>query len=94
MENHLGNYQRKTGARHPIVFHGLAFKLDIDDLRESRVLEIVKTLATTTQVRVIAVEPNIKALHSGHADVKIDDVRRAIDSAHIHVFLVGHQIAT
>ena len=43
-----------------IVCLGLAFKADIDDLRESPAMEITMRLATKYPGRVVAVEPNIR----------------------------------
>lgn len=44
---------------------GLAFKADIDDLRESPAIEIVKRIASSHPGAVLAVEPNIDALPEG-----------------------------
>lgn len=41
---------------------GLAFKANIDDLRESPALDIVKQLATSGVGEIIAVEPHVSEL--------------------------------
>jgi len=78
----------RTAADVRIVCYGLAFKADIDDLRESPALEIVRVLATRHPGAVIAVEPNITSLPA-----KLDGVVLADDVApdgDVHVLLVDH----
>lgn len=65
---------------------GLAFKPDIDDLRESPALAITKQLITDG-ADVLAVEPNINS----HNDLEIYDFKTAIEIADIVVFLVAHK---
>ncbi|MFT6985266.1 MAG: UDP-N-acetyl-D-mannosaminuronic acid dehydrogenase [Psychromonas sp.] len=72
---------------------GLAFKADIDDLRESPALQIVEQLADKKVGQIIAVEPNIKSLpdHLLKADVTFESLERALEVANIIVILVDHQ---
>ena len=65
---------------------GLAFKPDIDDLRESPALAITKQLITDG-ADVLAVEPNINS----HNDLEIYDFKTAIEIADIVVSLVAHK---
>lgn len=65
---------------------GLAFKPDIDDLRESPALAITKQLIADG-ADVLAVEPNINS----HNDLEIYDFKTAIEIADIVVFLVAHK---
>lgn len=69
---------------------GLAFKPDIDDLRESPALEIAEHLASHWGGRMKVVEPNVDSLPSSLQDVEKVTLEAAADSDLI-VVLVGHQ---
>lgn len=73
---------------------GLAFKPNIDDLRESPALDITAQLATELpQTRVLAVEPHISALPPRLADlpnIQLTDRDAALDQADIVLLLVDH----
>lgn len=83
--------QAHDGNTAKIVCLGLAFKPDIDDLRESPALEITKTLATTYPGQVMAVEPNIESLPESLSGVEQVSVEQAINSADVIVVLVKHK---
>jgi UDP-N-acetyl-D-mannosaminuronic acid dehydrogenase len=73
---------------------GLAFKPDIDDLRESPALEIVGKLAANAGARLLVVEPNIDALPPVLAErrnVVLTDAGAALSQANVVVFLVNHK---
>ena len=65
---------------------GLAFKPDIDDLREAPALYITRTLKAQG-LEVLAVEPNI----GEHKDFDIINYETAIKEADLVVYLVGHK---
>jgi UDP-N-acetyl-D-mannosaminuronic acid dehydrogenase len=71
---------------------GLAFKADIDDLRESPALQIVTALSEDNIGDIIAVEPNIKSLPK-HLEGKIElaSLQDALSGANVVVVLVDHK---
>lgn len=74
--------------RKPVVaMMGLAFKPNIDDLRESPAKYIVsKVLQGSNNAEILVVEPNIKE----HMVFKLTDYREAYEHADIVVYLVAH----
>lgn len=73
-----------------IACYGLAFKPDIDDLRESPALEITKKLAEQG-FNILAIEPNIQVLPSNMpANIKLIDLYEK-EQANIHLILVDHR---
>jgi UDP-N-acetyl-D-mannosaminuronic acid dehydrogenase len=65
---------------------GLAYKQDIDDLRESPALYIARQLkAAGASLRVC--EPNIE----NHPEFDLFAPQEAVDGADLVVFLVGHR---
>lgn len=74
-----------------IACFGLAFKADVDDLRESPAVKIVQQLAEWHQGELWVVEPNIQQLPANLAEkgVKLCDLETAL-TADILVLLVDH----
>jgi UDP-N-acetyl-D-mannosaminuronic acid dehydrogenase len=71
-----------------IALMGLAFKPNIDDLRESPAKYISqKVLQNLNNEELFIVEPNIDS----HSIYKITDYKEAIEKADIIVFLVAHK---
>jgi UDP-N-acetyl-D-mannosaminuronic acid dehydrogenase len=78
-----------------IACFGLAFKPDIDDLRESPAVEIVQMLASDGFGKVLVVEPNVDALPAkliGKTSLRLVSANDAISSANIIVMLVNHTV--
>ena len=73
-----------------VTCYGLAFKPDIDDLRESPALEITKKLAELG-INILAVEPNIEMLPQTLTNnVQLTDIQASLE-ADIYVVLVKHK---
>ena len=68
-----------------IACMGLAFKPDIDDLRESPALKVYHSLLSKGE-QVLAVEPNLDS----HKNITLTDFKSAVNLADIVVFLVAH----
>ncbi|EDM69078.1 UDP-N-acetyl-D-mannosaminuronate dehydrogenase [Moritella sp. PE36] len=80
----------KTAKDVTIACYGLAFKPDIDDLRESPALDITKNIAKMHCGQVISIEPNINMLPSELSNVQLVCFDIASAEADIHILLVDH----
>ena len=66
---------------------GLAFKPDIDDLRESPAKQIVaRVMQSCNNTNILIVEPNVEE----HNVYKLTPYKEAFDKADIVVYLVAH----
>ncbi|MGV2989296.1 UDP-N-acetyl-D-mannosamine dehydrogenase [Vibrio sp. E150_011] len=74
-----------------VACYGLAFKPDIDDLRESPAMAITKNIVQEHVGRVIAVEPNISQITGSINNVELTCMDYALKEAQIHVLLVDHK---
>ena len=82
----------KSEADVTVACFGLAYKPDIDDLRESPAVEIVTTLARSFGGKLLAVEPNITALPTAIApQAELSNVNNACKVADIALLLVNHR---
>ena len=79
-------FEKENNRKAKIACLGLAFKPDIDDLRESPALYITNTLISQG-FDVLAVEPNIES----HKDFQIVDYKKALESSDVITFLVAHK---
>ena len=72
---------------------GLAFKADIDDLRESPALDIAMTLLQDNVGDILLVEPNIKQLPKKYAEhnPRLTTLPQALERANVLVVLVDHK---
>lgn len=81
----------KTAKDVTIACFGLAFKADIDDLRESPALAITQKIAATHPGQVLAVEPNIKKLPDRLLEeLTLASIETAHAEADVIVLLVDH----
>tara|TARA_R110000796_G_scaffold252457_2_gene386871 strand:- start:1042 stop:2322 length:1281 start_codon:yes stop_codon:yes gene_type:complete len=82
----------KTAKDVTIACFGLAFKPDIDDLRESPALKIAEAIAEKHVGCSLMVEPNIKKLPQGKLpDSQLVSHEEAIEKADVAVLLVDHK---
>tara|TARA_B110000879_G_C11177503_1_gene516755 strand:+ start:45 stop:1316 length:1272 start_codon:yes stop_codon:yes gene_type:complete len=81
----------KTIKEVTIACYGLAFKADIDDLRESPALDITIKIGRSYHCKVLAVEPNINLKSSMSKDIELAELKFALNTADIHLLLVDHK---
>jgi UDP-N-acetyl-D-mannosaminuronic acid dehydrogenase len=86
IKNNSLKFEAKHGRKAKVACMGLAFKPNIDDLRESPALYITRQLIADG-VDVLAVEPNIE----NFSEFEIVNYKEAIEQADIVTFLVGHR---
>lgn len=77
----------KKFKRPTIACLGLAFKADVDDLRESPSVEIVRDLKKHDIADLLVCEPNIRS----HAEFELVSLKDALDRADIVLILVDHK---
>jgi len=77
-----------------IACFGLAFKADIDDIRESPAVDICLELAKSISTSILVVEPNVEVLPKVIADIanlKLCSISDALAEADIILGLVDHK---
>lgn len=87
IQNARTEFELKYGRKPIVAIMGLAFKSNIDDLRESPAKYIAqKVLQNSNGDGVLLVEPNLKE----HPVYKLTDYKDAYEKADIVAFLVAH----
>lgn len=87
IQNARLEFELKHGRRPSVAIMGLAFKPNIDDLRESPAKYIAqKVLQSSNNEDIFFVEPNIRE----HKVFKLTDYKEAYKKADIVAFLVAH----
>ena len=86
IKNAALTFEKENGRKAKIACMGLAFKPDIDDLRESPAIYITKSLISQG-FDVLAVEPNIES----HDEFEIVEYKKALEEADVVTFLVAHK---
>ncbi len=86
IKNEALKFEQEHGQKAKVACMGLAFKPNIDDLRESPALYITRRLIADG-LDILAVEPNIKTF----SEFDIVDYKKALKEADIVAFLVGHR---
>lgn len=89
VQNEMLKFELKHHRKPVIAMMGLAFKPNIDDLRESPAKYITtKVMQGCNNADILVVEPNV----SEHKIFKLTDYREAYDRADIVVMLVAHDV--
>ena len=88
IQNAKLKFELENGRKPKIAIMGLAFKPDIDDLRESPAKYIAqKVLQNANNEEYFIVEPNIET----HTVYKLTNYKEAIKNADIIAYLVAHK---
>lgn len=88
VKNAMLEFELKNHRKPVVAMMGLAFKPDIDDLRESPAKQIVsRVMQSCNNADILVVEPNVKS----HNVFKLTDYKEAYDKADIAVFLTAHK---
>ena len=87
VENAMLRFELEHNRKPCVAMMGLAFKPNIDDLRESPAKYIVsKVMQSCNNADILVVEPNVET----HNVFKLTDYRTAYHQADIVVFLTAH----
>lgn len=88
VHNAMLQFELKNGHKPIVAMMGLAFKPNIDDLRESPAKYITtKVMQSCNNADILIVEPNVQE----HNVFKLSNYLEAFDKADIVVFLVAHK---
>ena len=88
IENAMLKFELKHHRQPIVAMMGLAFKPNIDDLRESPAKYITtKVMQSHNNADILVVEPNVQE----HKVFKLTDYREAYEKADIVAFLVAHK---
>ncbi|MBO5465776.1 MAG: UDP-N-acetyl-D-mannosamine dehydrogenase [Alistipes sp.] len=88
VKNTMLEFELKNNRKPVVAMMGLAFKPNIDDLRESPAKSITsKVLQSCNNADIMVVEPNV----AEHNIFKLTNYKDAYDRADIVIFLVNHR---
>ena len=88
VQNEMLKFELANGRKPWVAMMGLAFKPNIDDLRESPAKSITtKVMQSSNNAQLLVVEPNVEE----HNVFKLTDYKEAYEKADIVVFLVNHR---
>lgn len=87
--------QHADRFKNPVVScFGIAYKPDVEDIRESPSLEVVKMLAADSDIRLMVCDPMLKELPNQlrcFNKVSFNSIDEACQTSDIVAFLVGHR---
>ena len=86
IKNEALKFENENGRKAKVACMGLAFKPDIDDLRESPALYITRRLIADG-LDVLAVEPNVEKFK----EFALVEYKDALEQADVVTFLVAHK---
>ena len=88
VQNEMLKFELEHNRKPWVAMMGLAFKPNIDDLRESPAKSITnKVMQSCNNAQIMIVEPNVKE----HNVFKLTNYKEAYEKADIVVFLVNHK---
>ncbi|MFL2450768.1 MAG: UDP-N-acetyl-D-mannosamine dehydrogenase [Verrucomicrobiales bacterium] len=88
IKEEISKYEKENNKESVISICGLAFKPNIDDLRESPAVIVAEKVSEIySQKEINYVEPNV----TSHKKFKIVDLEKAINNSDILIILVGHK---
>ena len=84
--NTLKSIKKELGRKPIVGCYGITFKPDVDDLRGSPAINIIKKLMDE-DIEVLINEPNLKE----HSTLKLYSIDEIIEKCDLNVFLVKHK---
>ena len=91
LADYLLDNPHKVSNEVSITCYGLAFKPNIDDLRESPALQVVKRITDFHNGKLVVIEPNISTLPTSLSGACLGNLSQDFGSSDIHIFLVNHK---